>query len=107
MVLVWITLLISFGYYSFGILLDHGYLAFFPPIPQPVSLQVYLDLCISGVIAIYLMFDRRKKHNKSITPVIITAIAFIFFGSQALLVYMIYDCFTQKEKPSQRGLSAR
>ncbi|MAW07413.1 MAG: hypothetical protein CME61_03915 [Halobacteriovoraceae bacterium] len=97
MVLVWVTLLISFGYYSFGILLDHGYLAFFPPIPQPVSLQVFLDLCISGAIAIFLMYDRRKKHHKLITPVIVAAVAFPFLGSQALLAYMIYDWFNQKK----------
>ena len=52
------------------------------------------------------MFDRRKKHNKSITPVINTAVAFPFLGSQALLTYMIYDWFTQKEKSSQRDISA-
>ena len=97
MLFAWITLLISFGYYSFGIFLDHGYLAFFPPIPQPASLQVFLDLCISGAIAIFLMYDRRKKHNKSVWPVIMTTIAFPFLGSQALLAYMIYDWFVQKE----------
>ena len=107
MIIVWISLLVSFGLYSFGILVEHGYFAFFPPIPQPATLQVFLDLCITGTIAIFLMYDRRKKHKKSIIPVLIVGIAFPFLGSQALLIYMIYDWFTQKEKPSQRGLSAR
>lgn len=107
MVLVWIITLVSFGYYSFGILGDVNYAGFFPPIHEKATLQVFLDLCISGFIALYLMFDRRKKHNKSILPVVITAIGFCLLGSPALLIYMIYDWFTQKEKPSQRGLSAR
>ena len=80
----------------------------FPPIPKPVSLQVFLDLCISGFIALYLMFDRRKKHNKSITPVVITGIVFPFLGSQALLIYMIYDWLTQNnDGTSQRELSSK
>ena len=106
MIIIWTLILTVFGYYSFGLLLNHGFLSFFPPIAEAVTLQVFLDLCISGLIALYLMYDRRRKHQKSITPVIITGIAFAFLGSQALLIYMIYDWFTQKEKPSQRDISA-
>ena len=106
MVLVWISLLISFGYYSFGILLDYGYLSFFPPIPKPVTYSFPRSMYL-WYYCYFLDVRSQKKTNKSITPVIITAIAFPFLGSQALLGYMIYDWFTQKEKPSQRGLSAR
>ena len=107
MVLIWLITLISFGYYSLSILFNHGYLAFFPPIAAQASLQVFLDLCITGLIALFLMYDRRKKHHKTLMPVIITAIGFCLLGSSALLIYMIFDWITQKEKPSQRGLSSR
>ena len=107
MIVFWIILLISFSYYSASILIDYGYFAFFPPIHAEASLQVFLDLCLSGIVALYLMYDRRKKHNQAITPVLITCVGFIFIGSQALLIYMICDWLTQKGKPSQRGLSAR
>lgn len=106
MILVWLLLLITFGFYTSGIFLDVGYLGFFPPIHEKATLQVFLDLCISGTIALFLMYDRRKKHNKSLGPVIFTAIGFCLIGSPALLIYMIYDWFTQKEKPSQRDMSA-
>ena len=107
MIIIWSLLLIIFGYYSCGVLLDNGYLAFFPPVAKEATLQVFLDLCITGLISLFLMYDRRKKHKLSIAPVIITAVAFVFLGSPALLIYMIFDGITQKEKPSQRGLSSR
>ena len=107
MIFLWILILFSFGIYSFNIFLDYGYMAFFPPVPKEVTLHVFLDLVIAGFIALYLMYDRRKKHQKSVVPVIITAIAFPFLGSQVLLIYLIFDWLTQKEKPSQRGLSSR
>ena len=107
MIVLWIALLICFSIYSIGIIVDFGYFAFFPPVHPGASLQVFIDLCISGFVALYLMYDRRKKHKQTVRPVFITCIGFLFIGSQALLIYMIYDWLTQKEKPSQRGLSAR
>lgn len=107
MILLWPIILVVFGFYTFGIFSEVGFLGFFPPIHEKATLQIFLDLSITGFIALFLMYDRRKKHQKSIMPVIITGVGFCFLGSPALLLYLIWDWFTQIEKPSQRGLSAR
>ena len=107
MIFVWPIILIIFGFYTFGIFKEVGFLGFFPPIHEKATLQIFIDLCISGFIALYLMYDRRMKHKKSIIPVIITAVGFCLLGSPALLIYLIYDWYTQNSETSQRDLSAR
>jgi hypothetical protein len=106
MILFWIFTLLSFGFYTYMTFLEVGFMGFFPPVHEQATMQVFLDLFISGLVAIYLMYDRRKRHKRSIRPVVLTMIGFCLFGSQALLIYMIYDWITQKEKPSQRDMSA-
>jgi hypothetical protein len=88
-----ILILVCAAHIALGITntIIEGYDSVFPPFAQLWAWQMFFDLLFALALVHLLFWNHNRSNGRSLTPVWISAVATIFLGTIAPLIYLIWD----------------
>jgi hypothetical protein len=82
---------IAMSAFNVYVLRECGLGSFFPPFVSLTATQLFVDLCMSASVAVWLIARERKRDGRAMWPVMIVVVGVALLGSPALLLYLLFD----------------
>ncbi len=82
---------IAMSAFNVYVLRECGFWSFFPPFGSLTATQLFVDLCMSASVAVWLIARDRKREGRAMWPVVVTILGVGLLGSPALLLYLLFD----------------
>ncbi len=83
--------LVGLGAFKLRVFLETGLASFFPPFASLTATQLFVDLCMSALVSLWLLARERKRNGRDLWPVLVTGLGVALLGSWALLLYLLLD----------------